>query len=77
MPVKHVKEVFLYFLKLGFMGFGGPLALLNSMQRDLIEQRKWMAADVFLRAFSIIKAMPGPVAFQTAIFIGRHRAGWR
>jgi len=75
--VKPVKEVFLYFLKLGLTGFGGPLALLSSMQRDLIHQRQWMAPDVFLRAFSLIKAMPGPIAFQVAVFIGRHRAGWR
>jgi chromate transporter len=71
-----LKEVFLYFLRLGLTGFGGPLALLSSMQRDLIHERQWMTPDVFLRAFTLIKAMPGPMAFQTAVFLGRYRAGW-
>jgi chromate transporter len=59
------------------MGFGGPLALVATMQRDLVEQRGWMPADSFARAFALIKAMPGPIAFQTSVFLGRHRAGWK
>jgi chromate transporter len=70
-------EVFFYFLKLGLLGFGGPLAIVSSMQRDLVEKKGWLDSDSFHRVFTLIKAMPGPVAFQTAVYLGRQRAGWR
>lgn len=71
----NLKETFFYFLRLGFFGFGGPLALVASMQRDLVDKRRWMNPEEFIRTFALIKAMPGPVAFQTAVFLGNHRAG--
>lgn len=71
-----MKEVFLYFLKLGCIGFGGPLAIVAQIQRDLIEDRKWMPLEEFRSVFGLIKSMPGPVAVQTAIYLGRHRAGF-
>jgi chromate transporter len=70
------KEVLAYFLRLGCLGFGGPLALISSMQKDLVEKKKWMSESDFNASFSLIKAMPGPVAFQTAVFLGRERAGF-
>lgn len=70
------KEVLFYFLRLGCLGFGGPLALVGTMQDDLVEKRKWMTHTDFNATFSLIKAMPGPVAFQTAVFLGRTRAGF-
>lgn len=70
-----MKEVFLYFIRLGTFGFGGPLAIVGSIQKDLVEKRKWMELEDFNATFALIKAMPGPVAFQTAVFMGRHRAG--
>jgi chromate transporter len=70
------KEVLFYFLRLGSLGFGGPLAVVGSIQKDLVENRKWMEAEDFNAVFSLIKAMPGPVAFQTAVFMGRARAGF-
>ncbi len=69
-------EVFFYFLRLGLLGFGGPLALISSMQKDLVEQKKWLSESEFSSAFSLIKAMPGPIAFMTAVFLGRHRASY-
>ena len=68
--------MFLYFLRLGTLGFGGPLAIVGTIQKDLVEKRKWMEVDDFNATFSLIKAMPGPVAFQTAVFMGRLRAGF-
>jgi chromate transporter len=73
---KSVTEVFRYFLRLGFLGFGGPLAIVGSIQKDLIEERQWIAKDEFLRTFALIKAMPGPVAFQTSVYVGQRRAGF-
>lgn len=75
-PTSPRLEVLIYFVRLGIAGFGGPLALVADMQRDLIEARRWMEPEPFARAFALIKAMPGPVAFQTAVFLGHHRAGF-
>ena len=73
---KNYKEVGSYFFKLGTFGFGGPLAVVGNIQKDLIENRQWMSEEEFITTFSLIKAMPGPVSFQTAVFMGRHRAGF-
>lgn len=68
-------EVFFYFLKLGILGFGGPLAVVGAIQNDLVYKKNWISEDEFNSAFAMIKAMPGPVAFMSAVFMGRHRAG--
>ena len=71
-----IVEVFLYFFRLGCLGFGGPLAIVSSIQQDLVVDRKWISNEDFTATFSLIKAMPGPVAFQTSVFMGRVRAGF-
>lgn len=73
---KMYKEVFLYFFRLGCLGFGGPLAVVLNIQEDLVKKRNWMSQEDFSATFALIKAMPGPVAFQTSVFMGRHRAGF-
>jgi len=70
-----LSEIFFYFLKLGALGFGGPFAVLASIQKDLVQEKKWVDEDEFNNAFSLIKAMPGPFAFMTAVFVGRKRGG--
>ncbi len=65
-----------YFFKLGLFGFGGPLAIVANIQKDLIEKKRWISSDEFNSAFSLIKAMPGPVAFMSTVFIGRTHAGF-
>lgn len=69
-------EIFVYFFRLGCLGFGGPLAIVSNIQADLVMERGWMSPQDFNATFSLIKAMPGPVAFQTAVFMGRMRAGF-
>ncbi|MBI3555205.1 MAG: chromate efflux transporter [Deltaproteobacteria bacterium] len=71
----HYKEIALYFLKLGFLGFGGPLALLASYQKDLVEKRKWLSPERFAQGLALIKALPGATATQTAIYLGNVRGG--
>jgi chromate transporter len=73
--VQKFAEIFIYFLKLGATGFGGPLALISIMQKELVEEKKWMSSREFAEALSLIKAMPGALAFQTAVYLGRHRGG--
>lgn len=76
MKIKAVGEVFLSFLRLGLTGFGGPLALVAQMQRDFVEKRGWIPNEEFQQAFTLIKSLPGAVAFNTATYLGRRRAGF-
>lgn len=71
-----MKEIFIYFFKLGLSGFGGPLALTATMQSDLVEKRRWITPEEFQTSFSLIKSMPGPIAFSTAIYLAKRRAGY-
>lgn len=73
--IAQVGQVARYFFRLGLTGFGGPIALVTEMQQDLVHRHQWMAPHEFQRALPFLKSMPGPLAFQTAVFLGRHRAG--
>lgn len=64
-----------YFLKLGTIGFGGPVALVGFMHRDLVEQRRWMTEDTYKLSLALAQIMPGPLAAQTAIAIGYFAGG--
>ena len=55
-----------YFLKLGTVGFGGPVALVGFMHRDLVEQRRWISEDTYKLSLALAQIMPGPLAAQTA-----------
>jgi chromate transporter len=66
-----------YFLKLGSSGFGGPIALVGYMQRDLVEERGWFTEEEFQQAIAVGQTMPGPLAAQVAMWFGYLRAGAR
>lgn len=74
-PGRALADVFWYFLRLGTLGFGGPLALMATMQRDLVERRRWTTMADWTRALALIKALPGPTATQVAVYLGYLRAG--
>src|SRR5882672_7986333 len=59
-----------YFLKLGSIGFGGPVALVGSMYRDLVERRHWISEDDYKEGLALAQLMPGPLAAQLAMFLG-------
>lgn len=69
-------EAFWYWLKLGFISFGGPAGQIAIMHRDLVEQRRWISEERFLHALNYCMLLPGPEAQQLAIYIGwlLHRA---
>jgi chromate transporter len=71
-----MKEVISYFIKLGCTGFGGPIALVNQMQKDLVQKKQWLTESDFLKTVALIKILPGPLAFQMAVFLARKRAGF-
>src|SRR5215203_4514532 len=59
-----------YALKLGTLGFGGPVALVGYMNRDLVERRKWISEADFKEGLALAQLMPGPLAAQLAIYLG-------
>ena len=63
-------ELLKYFLYLGSLGFGGPVALVGYMQRDLVEQRKWFSKDEYMKSLALAQLAPGPLAAQLAICLG-------
>src|ERR1700741_2291303 len=62
-------ELALYFLRLGFRGFGGPVALVGQMERELVTDRKWLTKDEMREAIAICQSLPGPLAIQVGIYI--------
>jgi chromate transporter len=65
----------LYFLRLGALGFGGPVALANSMRSDLVEARGWLTAEEYENGLALAAACPGPLAYQLAVYCGYVRFG--
>ena len=64
-----------YFLWLGTVGFGGPIALAGYMQRDLVDHRGWISKEDYLDGLALAQLAPGPLAAQLAIYLGYIRAG--
>jgi chromate transporter len=69
-PKYKLKDLVLYFLKLGAIGFGGPVALVGYMHRDLVEKRKWISEEDYKEGLALAQLAPGPLAAQLAIYIG-------
>src|SRR5216110_2100267 len=70
-----LRDLLLYFLRLGTFGFGGPIALAGYMQRDLVEERHWVSKSDYLEGLAFSQLSPGPLAAQLAMYIGWLRAG--
>src|SRR5881409_391135 len=68
-------ELLLYFLRLGTVGFGGPIALVGYMQRDLVEKRRWISRQDYVEGLALAQLAPGPLAAQLAIYLGWVRGG--
>jgi chromate transporter len=65
-----LKDLVFYFLKLGTIGFGGPVALVGYMHRDLVEKRKWITEEDYKEGLALAQLAPGPLAAQLAIYLG-------
>ncbi|HSP00939.1 MAG TPA: chromate transporter, partial [Thioalkalivibrio sp.] len=63
-------EAFLYWLKLGFISFGGPAGQISMMHQELVERRRWISENRFLHALNYTMVLPGPEAQQLATYIG-------
>src|SRR5437667_2255896 len=69
-----LRAFLLYFLRLGTLGFGGPIALAGHMQQDLVERRGWISAQEYKEGLALAQLAPGPLAAQLAMYLGWVRA---
>ena len=75
-PRRPLREIVLYFLRLGTLGFGGPVALCGLMEKELVQDKKWLTKDEMRDAIAISQSLPGPLAIQVGIFISYMRGGF-
>ncbi len=69
-PSYTLKQLIIYFLKLGTWGFGGPVALVGYMHRDLVERKQWISEDDYKEGMALSQLAPGPLAAQLSIYLG-------
>lgn len=77
MTSPSLKTFSLYFLRLGTFGFGGPIALAGAMQRDLVDERKWLSREDYAEGLALAQLAPGPLAAQLAMYLGWVHSGVR
>jgi len=71
-----IAEIVRYFLRLGTLGFGGPVALCGQMEQELVRERRWLTKDEFREGMAVCQSLPGPLAIQVGIFISYIRGGF-
>jgi len=71
-----IRELVRYYLRLGMLGFGGPVALVGLMERELVGQRKWLTKDEMRESIAVCQSLPGPLAIQVGILISYLRGGF-
>jgi chromate transporter len=72
----RIGELVRYFLRLGCLGFGGPVALVGQMERELVDGRKWLSKEQMREAIAICQSLPGPLAIQVGIYVSYLRGGF-
>jgi chromate transporter len=75
-PSGQISELVRYFLRLGFLGFGGPVALVGQMERELVDEREWLTKEQMRESIAICQSLPGPLAIQVGIYVSYLRGGF-
>ncbi|HEY7933258.1 MAG TPA: chromate efflux transporter [Solirubrobacteraceae bacterium] len=73
---RPLREIALYFLRLGLLGFGGPVALVGQMERELVTERGWVNKEQMREAIAVCQSLPGPLAIQVGIYLSYVRGGF-
>ncbi len=71
-----IRELVTYYLRLGLLGFGGPVALVGQMERELVAERKWLTKEEMREGIAVCQSLPGPLAIQVGIWISYIRGGF-
>ena len=73
---RPIPEIVLYFLRLGTIGFGGPVALVGQLEKELVGEKGWLTKEEMRDAIAVSQSLPGPLAIQVGIFIAYLRGGF-
>jgi len=71
-----IRELVLYYLRLGLLGFGGPVALVGQMEREMVGDKKWLTKEEMREGIAVCQSLPGPLAIQVGIWISYIRGGF-
>ena len=71
-----IRDLVRYYLRLGLIGFGGPVALVGQMERELVGERKWLTKEEMREGIAVCQSLPGPLAIQVGIWISYIRGGF-
>src|SRR5882757_9829065 len=71
-----IRELVRYYLRLGLIGFGGPVALVGQMERELVDEKKWLTKEEMREGIAVCQSLPGPLAIQVGIWISYIRGGF-
>src|SRR5213082_3785888 len=71
-----IGELVRYYLRLGLLGFGGPVALVGQMERELVGEKKWLTKDEMREGIAVCQSLPGPLAIQVGIWVSYIRGGF-
>ena len=74
--MKKLLTIFLTFMKIGAFTFGGGYAMIALLENEVIEKKKWIGHDEFLNMVAVAESTPGPIAINSATYIGYHLAGF-
>ena len=74
--MKLLGQLFLSMLKIGLFTFGGGYAMINLLDNEFVERKRWISEDEFMNLVTIAESTPGPIAINCATFIGYKRAGF-
>src|SRR5215475_6139775 len=75
-PRIAIRDLVRYYLRLGLLGFGGPVALVGQMERELVGERKWLSQEEMREGIEVCQSLPGPLAIQVGIWISYIRGGF-
>src|SRR5262245_58814663 len=71
-----IRELVRYYLRLGLLGFGGPVALVGQMERELVGEKQWLTKEEMREGIAVCQSLPGPLAIQVGIWISYIRGGF-
>src|SRR5467141_4234419 len=71
-----LRDLVRYFLRLGLLGFGGPVALVGQMERELVGEKKWLTKEEMREGIAVCQSLPGPLAIQVGIWVSYIRGGF-
>ncbi len=75
-PRVRIRDLVGYYLHLGALGFGGPVALCGQMEKELVQERKWLTKDELREGIAVCQSLPGPLAIQVGIYVSYLRGGF-